>query len=61
METIVILGMVFLLIMWLWFAFTMNGIYKELKDLNRKTAKQIEFLDYMVGSNVFDSDSPKEN
>ncbi len=48
-------GLMFLLI-WLWFAFTLNGIYSELKQLNRKLGKQIEFLDYMVSSNVFDQE-----
>jgi hypothetical protein len=35
------------LMIWLWFAVTMNGIYSELRVLNKRTDKQLEYLDYI--------------
>jgi hypothetical protein len=42
------------LLVWLWFALTLNGLYNQLKRLNEKVAKQTEFLEYMISSDVFD-------
>jgi hypothetical protein len=42
------------LLVWLWFALTLNGLYSQLKKLNAKIAKQTEFLEYMISSDVFD-------
>ena len=47
MEAFVIIPLLVALAVWIWFALTMNGIFNQLKKLNEKAAKQIDFLDYI--------------
>ena len=54
MDFVFVVAGFFGLLVWLWFALTLNGLYSQLKKLNAKIAKQTEFLEYMISSDVFD-------
>ena len=47
MEALVFIPLIVGLVIWFWFAITLNGIHSELKSLNLEAQKQIDFLDYI--------------
>jgi len=48
----------FVVLLWVWFATTLNGIHKHLKEQTELAHKQIEFLDY-ISDQLADSTTVK--
>jgi hypothetical protein len=61
MDTLVIAGLFFSFLVWVWFAMTMNGILRQLKLLNKKAQNQVEFLNYISDSIDEILEEPEEN
>jgi hypothetical protein len=47
LEALIVIPIIVGLAIWFWFVLTLNGIHKQLKNLNLEAQKQIEFLDYI--------------
>jgi hypothetical protein len=59
MDALLYVPLIVGLVIWFWFAITMNGIHSELKKLNIKASSQIDFLDY-ISDQIASEGSSKE-